>query len=109
MGFAPKPAARERSPPPIKRLRLRGDWSDTGPNARPDTSARSPEGGHSSGDQPQPLNPEEENFLDAAERRRGTEFLVFLRSSQVFFLNRQSADQCQSYATNDRCFVEDAE
>ena len=22
--------------PPIKRLRLRGDWSDTGPNARPE-------------------------------------------------------------------------
>ena len=21
--------------PPMKRLRLRGDWSDTGPNARP--------------------------------------------------------------------------
>ena len=28
---------RERSPPPMKRLRLRGDWSDTGPNARPET------------------------------------------------------------------------
>ncbi|CAB4055951.1 DCAF6 [Lepeophtheirus salmonis] len=25
-----------RSPPPMKRLRLRGDWSDTGPNARPE-------------------------------------------------------------------------
>ena len=23
--------------PPMKRLRLRGDWSDTGPNARPET------------------------------------------------------------------------
>lgn len=23
--------------PPIKRLRLRGDWSDTGPNARPES------------------------------------------------------------------------
>ena len=22
--------------PPVKRLRLRGDWSDTGPNARPE-------------------------------------------------------------------------
>ena len=32
----PKAKARERSPPPMKRLRLRGDWSDTGPNARPD-------------------------------------------------------------------------
>ena len=31
-----KAKARERSPPPMKRLRLRGDWSDTGPNARPD-------------------------------------------------------------------------
>ena len=26
----------ERIPPPLKRLRLRGDWSDTGPNARPE-------------------------------------------------------------------------
>ena len=32
-----KTKVRERSPPPMKRLRLRGDWSDTGPNARPDT------------------------------------------------------------------------
>ena len=31
-----KNKVRERSPPPMKRLRLRGDWSDTGPNARPD-------------------------------------------------------------------------
>ena len=29
--------------PPIKRLRLRGDWSDTGPNARPE-SERGQEG-----------------------------------------------------------------
>ncbi|XP_019875248.1 DDB1- and CUL4-associated factor 6 [Aethina tumida] len=31
------------SPPPVRRLRLRGDWSDTGPNARPerDTPANS--------------------------------------------------------------------
>lgn len=28
---------RERvSPPPVRRLRLRGDWSDTGPDARPE-------------------------------------------------------------------------
>lgn len=24
------------SPPPVRRLRLRGDWSDTGPDARPE-------------------------------------------------------------------------
>lgn len=30
------------SPPPVRRLRLRGDWSDTGPDARPEShSARS--------------------------------------------------------------------
>ena len=34
---------RERSPPPMKRLRLRGDWSDTGPNARPETQPPEPE------------------------------------------------------------------
>ena len=33
-----KAKVRERSPPPMKRLRLRGDWSDTGPNARPDSA-----------------------------------------------------------------------
>ena len=34
-GKATKGAA--KSPPlPMKRLRLRGDWSDTGPNARPE-------------------------------------------------------------------------
>lgn len=27
---------REKELPPIKRIRLRGDWSDTGPNARPE-------------------------------------------------------------------------
>lgn len=27
----------EKGPPPMKRLRLRGDWSDTGPNARPES------------------------------------------------------------------------
>jgi hypothetical protein len=26
-----------KSAPPVKRLRLRGDWSDTGPNARPES------------------------------------------------------------------------
>lgn len=26
----------DKGPPPMKRLRLRGDWSDTGPNARPE-------------------------------------------------------------------------
>lgn len=25
-----------RSPQPVRRLRLRGDWSDTGPDARPE-------------------------------------------------------------------------
>ncbi|XP_066159238.1 DDB1- and CUL4-associated factor 6-like isoform X2 [Euwallacea fornicatus] len=31
---------RERvSPPPVRRLRLRGDWSDTGPDARPERDA----------------------------------------------------------------------
>ena len=29
----------EKSPPPVKKLRLRGDWSDTGPNARPEGAA----------------------------------------------------------------------
>ena len=29
--------------PPLKRLRLRGDWSDTGPNARPESEHSSPE------------------------------------------------------------------
>ena len=29
--------------PPLKRLRLRGDWSDTGPNARPESEHPSPE------------------------------------------------------------------
>lgn len=33
-----------RSPPPVRRLRLRGDWSDTGPDARPER-----EGGRRSG------------------------------------------------------------
>lgn len=30
---------RSDSPPPVRRLRLRGDWSDTGPNARPEREA----------------------------------------------------------------------
>ena len=29
-----------KSPGPVKRLRLRGDWSDTGPHSRPETEAR---------------------------------------------------------------------
>ena len=29
-------AGTEKGPPPMKRIRLRGDWSDTGPNARPE-------------------------------------------------------------------------
>ena len=29
-------------PPPMKKIRLRGDWSDTGPNARPDQSQGQP-------------------------------------------------------------------
>ncbi|CAG9773673.1 unnamed protein product [Ceutorhynchus assimilis] len=35
-------AKRERvSPPPVRRLRLRGDWSDTGPDARPERDTTS--------------------------------------------------------------------
>lgn len=30
-----------RSPPPVRRLRLRGDWSDTGPDARPEREINS--------------------------------------------------------------------
>lgn len=26
--------------PPVRRLRLRGDWSDTGPDARPESEGR---------------------------------------------------------------------
>lgn len=29
-----------RGRPLMKRLRIRGDWSDTGPNARPEAEAR---------------------------------------------------------------------
>ncbi|TRY77394.1 hypothetical protein TCAL_00145 [Tigriopus californicus] len=35
-------ARNTKSPPPMKRLRLRGDWSDTGPNARPETNRQPP-------------------------------------------------------------------
>lgn len=46
---------RERSPPPLKRLRLRGDWSDTGPNARPENGPIEEEGARpSTGQQPNP-------------------------------------------------------
>ena len=38
--FSKKPE--QSPPPPMKRLRLRGDWSDTGPNARPDTGQAPP-------------------------------------------------------------------
>ncbi|ELU04921.1 hypothetical protein CAPTEDRAFT_219756 [Capitella teleta] len=31
-----RPKTQSTKPPPVKRLRLRGDWSDTGPNARPE-------------------------------------------------------------------------
>lgn len=31
--------------PPVRRLRLRGDWSDTGPDARPEREAGSSSGG----------------------------------------------------------------
>ena len=37
---------RNKSPQPFKKLRLRGDWSDTGPHSRPETEARA---GQSSG------------------------------------------------------------
>lgn len=32
--------SKEDSPPPVRRLRLRGDWSDTGPAARPERELR---------------------------------------------------------------------
>jgi len=37
--------ARNSSPTPMKKLRLRGDWSDTGPNSRPETETRTGQGG----------------------------------------------------------------
>ena len=36
------PRPNEEATPPIKRLRLRGDWSDTGPEARPEAEAPVP-------------------------------------------------------------------
>jgi len=37
-GSTPPPSR----PPPVKRLRLRGDWSDTGPDARPERERTQP-------------------------------------------------------------------
>lgn len=40
-GWGPLAGRKEGSAtPPMKRLRLRGDWSDTGPNARPESETR---------------------------------------------------------------------
>jgi hypothetical protein len=39
------------SPSPLKRLRLRGDWSDTGPNARPERAITATQGGEGGNDE----------------------------------------------------------
>ena len=43
----------EKGPTPVKRLRLRGDWSDTGPNARPEgePQRQAAEGAEAEGDE----------------------------------------------------------
>ena len=42
-GFHSVENGAQRNVPPLKRLRLRGDWSDTGPNARPESEHPSEE------------------------------------------------------------------
>ena len=44
-----KPAPKVDSVPPAKKLRLRGDWSDTGPEARPEVDSEGGEGGGEEG------------------------------------------------------------
>ncbi|MCG8623365.1 MAG: hypothetical protein MJE68_15405 [Proteobacteria bacterium] len=44
-----KPAPKVDSVPPAKKLRLRGDWSDTGPEARPEVNSEGGEGGGEEG------------------------------------------------------------
>ena len=44
-----KPAPKVDSVPPAKKLRLRGDWSDTGPEARPEVDSEGGEGGGEDG------------------------------------------------------------
>lgn len=46
-----------RTPLPVKRLRLRGDWSDTGPTARPERERQSGIGSQSPNDTEQSPSP----------------------------------------------------
>ena len=80
----------EQCPPSTKKLRLRGDWSDTGPEARPKTQAEEEEGGSNlmnrmsrmfaqwidmsltseSEGAPPPIPPRRDRLIDRFRRRR---------------------------------------
>ena len=66
-----------RSSSSVKRLRLRGDWSDTGPGARPERERRQ-------NPQPRPLNQQEETsgkFRRQTRRTQNSLILVVLSLS----------------------------
>ncbi|KAK3107632.1 hypothetical protein FSP39_018774, partial [Pinctada imbricata] len=65
--------------PPVKRLRLRGDWSDTGPNARPESERRTSDSVEGVEEQPrshttimQRMSDMLTRWLDGNLRRQGT-------------------------------------
>ena len=72
---------RNRSPQPFKKLRLRGDWSDTGPHSRPETEAR-----HGGGQQ------REERSAEAASSEREAGHQVSLMQRMTDALSRMLND-----------------
>ena len=78
---------RNKSPKPFKKLRLRGDWSDTGPHSRPEVEAR-----HGRGERPE-AREEERPTLGTAETERDREnYQISLMQRMTDALSRMLND-----------------
>ena len=76
---------RNKSPKPFKKLRLRGDWSDTGPHSRPEVEAR-----HGRGERPEVR---EEESPDTPETDRDREsYQISLMQRMTDALSRMLND-----------------
>ena len=78
---------RNKSPKPFKKLRLRGDWSDTGPHSRPEVEAR-----HGRGERPEAREEERPTSGTAETERDRENYQISLMQRMTDALSRMLND-----------------
>ncbi|XP_043242892.1 DDB1- and CUL4-associated factor 6-like [Amphibalanus amphitrite] len=95
----PAAAAAQPARPPVKRLRLRGDWSDTGPQARPERMGAATGGGEREGDAEEGGAPTEQGAEEDRPRRSGVSLHANLINQMSDVLQRLLTSEMPSRPT----------